>query len=93
MAKLEPEFEEVSEPSQLFGPSPKAKVHCVVIAVSRRARVIIASTARSLVGRRQQGAYFFRHLRCPYVCQMYDKRSATPYTYIHNDATRDSMQD
>ena len=25
--KLEPEFEEVSEPSQLSGPSPKAKVH------------------------------------------------------------------
>ena len=44
--KLEPMFEEVLEPSQLSG---KAKVHYVV---SRRARVIIASTARSLVERR-----------------------------------------
>ena len=32
--KLEPEFDDVSEPSQLSGPSPKAKVHCVVTAVS-----------------------------------------------------------
>ena len=51
--KLEPKFEEVSEPSQLSGlsgPCLKAKVHCVVTAVSRRARVIV-STARSLVGR------------------------------------------
>ena len=47
--KLEPEFEEVSEPSQLSDPFPKAKVRCVVTAVSR---VIVASTARSLVGRR-----------------------------------------
>ena len=31
--KLEPEFEEVSEPSQLSGPSPNTKVHCVVTAI------------------------------------------------------------
>ena len=49
--KLEPEFEEVLEPSQLSGHSPKVKVHCVVTTVSRRARIIVASTARSLVGR------------------------------------------
>ena len=45
-----PEFKEVSEPSQLSGLSLKAKVHYVVTAVSRRARVIV-SIARSLVGR------------------------------------------
>ena len=39
--KLEPEFEEVSEPSQLSEPSPKDKVHCVVTAISRKARLIV----------------------------------------------------
>ena len=53
--KLEPEFEEVSE---LYGPFLKAKVHCVVISVSSRARVIV-STSRSLVERRSSVA---RHL-------------------------------
>ena len=31
---LEPEFDKFSEPSQLSEPSPKAKVHCIVIIIS-----------------------------------------------------------
>ena len=38
--KLEPKFEEVSEPSQLSGPSLKAKAHCIVTTISRRALLL-----------------------------------------------------
>ena len=49
--KLEPEFEEFSK---LSGPSLKSEVHCAVTTISpmKESKVIITSTARSLMGRR-----------------------------------------